>query len=195
MMKDKKEIILFSGDEITEKLNNVTAKVLAELPSDVDEIILVPLLQGAATVSKLFATLVENTFGGCGPCMGGPAITEKAITIKRSDGTELRTPELVGFNYTKNDFEGKFVVIIDDLVDEGETLQLAWETISSFNPLKLISVVIVKKSNINTKEYLTHACFELGYPLEIARKRWLYGFGIDMNGEHRDLDYIAEIHL
>ncbi|MDH5543488.1 MAG: phosphoribosyltransferase family protein [Nitrospinota bacterium] len=194
-MKNNKRTILFTRDEIAERLREITAKALEKLPPDAGEIVLVPLLNGAATASRMFAMFVEDTFGGCGPCLGGPAITEKPMTIKRSDGTELRTPELKEFQYTREDFEGKFVVIIDDLVDEGETLKLAWDTICSFNPSNLISVVVVKKSNIDTDSYLTYACFELNYPIELARKRWLYGFGIDMNGEHRDLDYIEEIQL
>ncbi len=187
--------MLFSAEEIEKRLGEIAAIIIPKIPSTATEIILVPIMDGAMPACRRFRMFVEEHFGGCGPCVGGPTILEKPITIKRSNGTELLKPRLIDFRQTKADFNGKFVVIIDDLVDEGETLKLAYKTIKDFNPAHLLSVVIVKKSNIATDSFIGFACFELGYSQKEAREKWLFGYGMDIDGKGREKEDISEITI
>lgn len=94
-------------------------------------------------------------------------------------------------NENRHYFKGKFVIIIDDLVDEGKTLCKAVEIIENSNPVNLITLVGVKKIE-NIEMNPDYYCFNLGYDNDTAKKRWLFGFGMDIRNEFRDCDYIAE---
>jgi hypoxanthine-guanine phosphoribosyltransferase len=184
--------LLFTAKEIGEKLRDVAAKIVADIPSTADELVIVPIMDGAIVAARDLEFYIEEIFGGCGPCLGGPALVEKPIDIARSKGTTLLTPKLVDFRWGETDFNGKPVVIIDDLVDEGKTLKLARSEIEKFRPSMLVTVALVKKADIDTP-FLDYACFELKHSEEEARRHWLYGYGIDLHGNHRDLDHIAQI--
>ena len=184
--------LLFTAKEIGEKLRETAAKIVAEIPSTADELIIVPIMDGAIVAAREFEFYIEDIFGGCGPCLGGPSLVEKPVKIARSKGTSLVTPEFVDFRWSETDFAGKPVVIIDDLVDEGETLKLAKTAIEKFRPAKLFTVALVKKADIDTP-FLDYACFELKHTPEEARRHWLYGYGIDLDGKYRELDHIAQI--
>lgn len=194
MLKDSR--ILFTGEQVETRLREIAGEIVShKLPSMTAEIILVPILEGAVFASRKFGAFIEEEFGGCAPCMGGLSIIEKPIRIKRSRGTELVEPQLVDFHYSEGDFRGKFVIIVDDIVDEGQTLKLAHETVKAFRPAVLLSIVLVKKCDIDTVGWLDNSCFELGYTHEEARKRWLYGWGMDINGLYREQNHIYEVIL
>jgi hypoxanthine-guanine phosphoribosyltransferase len=184
--------LLFTGAEIAEKLREIAVKIVADLPSTADELVIVPIMDGAVVAARELEFYIDEVFGGCGPCLGGPSLIEKPINIARSKGTTLMEPKLLDFKWSETDFAGKPVVIIDDLVDEGETLKLARKTIERFRPAMLVTVALVKKADIDTP-FLDYACFELKHTPEEARRHWLYGYGIDLDGNYRELGHIAQV--
>jgi len=187
---------LLTGEQIESRLREIAADLVAEkIPSGSGEILLVPIMAGAERACGKLRGFLEEELKGKTFAASTAAISEKPLYIQRSVGTLLLKPSLVNFPYTEKDFAGKTVVIVDDLVDEGLTLKLAHETIARFSPLRLVTVVVVKKSDIHTDGWLDYSAFQLCYPLEKARKRWLFGYGMDIDGEGRDLDFIGEISL
>lgn len=185
---------LFTGTQIADRLREISAEIVAEkISSEVKELLLVPIMAGAKRACGQIRIFFEEEFAGRDSV--SPSIAEKPLYVKRSEGTKLIEPSLVNFHYSKEDFAGKTVIIVDDLVDEGLTLQLVHETIKRFHPFQLMSVVVVKKSDIHTNGWLDYSAFQLRYPLKKARKRWLFGYGMDIKGKGRDLDFIGEITL
>lgn len=187
---------ILTGEQIKNRLREIAVEIVFEkIPADAREVLLVPIMTGAQCACRQIRHFMEGEFGKRDSRSKAPVISEKPLYVKRSEGTELVEPSLINFQYTKEDFAEKTVIIVDDLVDEGLTLQLAYKTIRRFRPLKLITVVVIKKTDFHTDGWLNYAAFELRYPLEKARKRWLFGYGMDINGEGRDLDFIGEVAL
>lgn len=187
---------LLTGEQIETRLREIAAEIVTEkIPSGAREILLVPIMAGAERACGKLRTFLEAELKGRASTVPTAAISEKPLYIQRSMGTILLKPSLVNFQYTEKDFAGKTVVIVDDLVDEGFTLRLAHETIARFRPLRLVTVVVVKKTDIHTDGWLDYSAFQLGYPLEKARRQWLFGYGMDIDGEGRDLNFIGEIAL
>ncbi|MBI5184575.1 MAG: hypothetical protein HZA01_02460 [Nitrospinae bacterium] len=175
---------LLTAKRIEDRLREIAAEIVADkLPPAANELLLVPIMSGAELACGRIRRFIEEELQRRASGKAGPAISEKPLYVKRSMGTRLIKPRLVDFHYTREDFSGKTVVIVDDLVDEGLTLQLAHETIRRLGPLKLITVVVVKKSDVDTDGWLDYPAFQLDYPLEKARKRWLFGYGMDIGGK------------
>lgn len=187
---------LLTAGQIEDRLREIAAEIVADkVPPAAEELLLVPIMSGAKLACGRIRRFIEEEIERRASGKASPAVSEKPLYVKRSAGTRLVKPRLVDFRYTESDFAGKTVIIVDDLVDEGLTLQLAHETIGRLGPLKLITVVVVKKSDVNTDGWLDYPAFQLDYPLEKARKRWLFGYGMDIGGKGREMDFIGEIAL
>ncbi len=81
--------------------------------------------------------------------------------------------------------KNKNVIIVDDLVDSGNTLKKIINILTAYEP-KEISVVALygkpKRINLEIKEY---------YCWEEDPNGFLFGFGLDYNEKYRNLPYIA----
>jgi signal transduction histidine kinase/CheY-like chemotaxis protein/hypoxanthine-guanine phosphoribosyltransferase len=183
---------ILTGKQIEDRLREIAVEIIVnKLPPTERELLLIPIMAGAERACGRIRQFMEEEIQRRASGKEACRISEKPLYVKRSMGTRLIKPSLVNFHYTKEDFFGKIAVIVDDMVDEGLTLQLVHETISRFGPSKLLTVVVVKKSNVNTDGWLDYAAFQLDYPLEEAGKRWLFGYGMDIHGEGRELYFIG----
>jgi len=83
--------------------------------------------------------------------------------------------------------EGKDVVIVEDIVDTGATLQYLQEILRARNPRSLAAAALLSKParrRVNVKlEYV-------GFPIE---DRFVVGYGLDYAGRYRNLRYIATL--
>jgi hypoxanthine phosphoribosyltransferase len=83
--------------------------------------------------------------------------------------------------------EGKDVVIVEDIVDTGATLQYLQEILRARNPRSLATAALLSKParrRVNVKlEYV-------GFPIE---DRFVVGYGLDYAGRYRNLRDIATL--
>lgn len=95
----------------------------------------------------------------------------------KSDGIEcLKTLEL--------DLRGKCVYLVDDICDSGTTILEALFMINSHQPADVKVVTLFKrKGGVNLTDYYG---FELG-------NEFIYGYGLDYNGRHRELTSIYKV--
>jgi hypoxanthine phosphoribosyltransferase len=87
----------------------------------------------------------------------------------------------------KEDVIGKDVIILEDIVDKGLTLDFLIREISLKNPKSIKTCVFLDKKCARKKEVaVDYSCFEIG-------NDFVVGYGLDYNGFFRQLPYVGKI--
>jgi hypoxanthine phosphoribosyltransferase len=82
--------------------------------------------------------------------------------------------------------EAKHVIIVEDIVDTGQTLAYLQRILKGRKPASLKSCVLVRKKRDNLDIPIDY----LGYEIPDV---WVVGYGLDFADKHRTLPYIAEL--
>lgn len=82
--------------------------------------------------------------------------------------------------------EAKHVIIVEDIVDTGQTLAYLQRILKGRKPASLKSCVLVRKKRDNLNIPIDY----LGYEIPDV---WVVGYGLDFADKHRTLPYIAEL--
>lgn len=97
--------------------------------------------------------------------------------------------ELSWKSYPDNDLSGRTVLILDDILDEGNTLQSIIKYCETQGASKIISAVLVRKHHDRCVDHeLTD-----NIALDVEDK-YVFGFGMDYDGKYRQLDSIYELY-
>lgn len=85
--------------------------------------------------------------------------------------------------------ENRDVLLVEDIVDTGQTLIKIIESISSLNPRSIkICALIDKHERRNVKIDVDYSCFSL-------EKGFIVGYGLDYNEKYRNLPAIYDLKL
>jgi hypoxanthine phosphoribosyltransferase len=79
----------------------------------------------------------------------------------------------------------RHVLIVEDIIDTGRTLQEIAATVDIDDPKSVSTVALVNKTNRRTTS------FEATYTGFDITDEFIYGYGLDWNQRFRDLPYIA----
>ncbi len=111
-----------------------------------------------------------------------PAHTE--VRVHRSDGTELG-PVQIG-SLDAEALRDRDVLIVDDIVDEGLTLQAVIELVETTCEVRTIrtAVLVDKRERRRVDVPLDYVGFRV-------ERGWVIGYGMDLDGAHRELDWIG----
>ena len=83
--------------------------------------------------------------------------------------------------------ENKNVIIIEDIVDSGLTLNYLYNYLSKKNPKNLkICVLLDKKERRTVPIKIDYTCFEI-------ENKFVVGYGLDYDERYRNLPYIGYI--
>jgi hypoxanthine phosphoribosyltransferase len=83
--------------------------------------------------------------------------------------------------------EGRAVLIVDDIADEGLTLQEVERQVAETGVASVERAVLVSKlARRKVPLALDYVGFELA-------DGWVVGFGMDLDGAYRELDYLAVV--
>lgn len=88
----------------------------------------------------------------------------------------------------RDPIEGEHVLIVEDIVDSGNTLHYLYDTLHGRKPASLKSCALVRKEG----QYSTVPVDYLGFEIPDV---WVVGYGLDYAEKHRTLPYIAELKL
>ena len=84
--------------------------------------------------------------------------------------------------------KGKWVLLVDDILDTGRTLSFAKSHLSQFHPEKVKTCVFLDKPSRRVVEIKPdYRCFEI-------EDLFVVGYGLDWNNLFRDLPYVAVIN-
>jgi hypoxanthine phosphoribosyltransferase len=107
------------------------------------------------------------------------------VRARRTEGRELRAVQVESFDPAR--FEGRDVVVVDDIADEGATLRAVLELVADAEPRRLRSAVLVDKRESRREPLrLDYVGFEV-------ERGWVVGFGMDLDGSYRELDYVGVV--
>jgi hypoxanthine phosphoribosyltransferase len=112
-------------------------------------------------------------------------VTLDVVTLRarRTHGTELGEVEIEAVD--PSCFEDRDVLVVDDIADEGRTLQAVLSLLEEGEPRSVRVAVLVSK----------HAGRKVAVPLDYVgfdvEDGWVVGFGMDLDGRFRELNYLA----
>ncbi len=81
---------------------------------------------------------------------------------------------------------GQHVVIVEDIIDSGQTLSYLYRNLKGRSPASLRTCTLVRKE----RESLDVPIDYLGFTIPDV---WVVGYGLDFAEKHRTLPYIAEL--
>jgi len=86
-----------------------------------------------------------------------------------------------------HDLKNKNVVIFEDIIDTGRTMDKLLNTLKKYEPKSVSVAVLLRKRTHLSNGYVPHyVCFEIP-------DRFVVGYALDYNEYFRDLDHICEI--
>ena len=139
-------------------------------------ILLVSVLKGA------FVFMADICRAVSVPCEIGFMAAKSYYEGTESSGVVKITMDL------DKDISGYHVVIIEDIVDTGRTLNDLCRLLRSRNPLSLRVVTLLDKPSRRVVE------FEADYSLFTIPDHYVIGYGLDCGEYYRNLPYIAEFN-
>jgi hypoxanthine phosphoribosyltransferase len=167
------ERVLLSEEVIAARVAEMAAQISADYEDD-DELVLVGVLKGAfillADVSRRLAVRHHVDF----------------IALASYEGSE-RSGNVRLIMDTRNDLSGRHVLIVEDILDTGHTLDYLTQVFNARHPASLKTCVMLRKKE--REEVAVHVDY-LGFDIG---DEWVVGYGLDYADKYRTLPYIAAI--
>ena len=170
-------------DDINQILltQKVIEKRVQELGKEIDqhyrdrEIIIITLLDGAIVFT---ADLIRNL-----------AIPLRLDCLRVSSYGNSTDPETAPriLSSLKSDVRDKHVLLVDDILDTGNTLQSVWVEVSSKQPASVHSCVFLDKPERRENGFKADW---VGFSIP---DEFVVGYGLDYAGRYRQLPYVASL--
>ncbi|MBT8486118.1 MAG: hypoxanthine phosphoribosyltransferase [Phycisphaerales bacterium] len=169
------ERILIDRGRIADRIESLGREISADLaavPGDV-EVILIPILTGSIIfVADLIRHLPQKF----------------RISVLAAQSYPGRRTESVGvpvLGVVPDDLAGKFVLIVDDILDSGGTISRIRAELEQHNPRAVRVCVLLRKQRASA---LTTACDYVGFDIP---DDFVVGYGLDYDGYYRNLPDIG----
>ena len=88
----------------------------------------------------------------------------------------------------RSELRGRHVIIVEDIVDSGETLRLLRRYVAERQPasLRVCTLIVREKSRAAVEEIIDYVGFPVG-------EGWLVGYGLDLSEKYRHLPDIRAV--
>jgi hypoxanthine phosphoribosyltransferase len=164
--------VLIDQDRIQARVAELAAQISAEYQA-VDELFLVGVLKGA------FIFLSDLTRALTVPHQ----VDFIALASYGPTGSERGGVRLV--MDVRGSITGKHVLVVEDIVDSGRTLEYLLNTLAARKPASLQTCALVKKPSRTVVDVpINYLGFEIP-------DKWVVGYGLDYKERHRTLPYIG----
>ena len=169
---DKDFKVFIAQEEIESRIKKMAEKMNKELTGKN------PLFLGILNGSFMFAAeLFKHLEFDC-------SISFLKLASYQGTSTSGTIKQLIGLN---EDLTDRTVVIIEDIIDTGITMENIVKQINGFNPEQiLISSLLLKPEAYNNCYPVDYCCFEIP-------NDFIVGYGLDYNGFGRNLKHIYKI--
>lgn len=163
---------LFSGDAIRARIGELAAQIARDYAHA--PLTLLCVLEGA----RRFADALCET-------LAQRRVEHERLDVRarRTEGTRLQPVQVEGFDPER--LAGRDVLVLDDIADEGATLRAVLDLAALGEPRSLRCAVLVDKRERR------RAGVEPAYAGFVVESGWVVGFGMDLDGAYRELDYVG----
>ena len=170
---DKKFLISIKSIEIQKAISDIANKMNSDLKGK--EVIFVCILNGAF----MFASdLLKKIKFNC-------QISFLKLASYEGTSSSGNVKKLIGINEGTNDnYRNKTIVIIEDIVDSGITIESIINQLSEYQPEEIKIATLLFKPNAYKQN------FEIDYVGIKIPNDFIIGFGLDYNGFGRNLNQI-----
>jgi len=165
--------ILFNEHAIADKVKELAARISNDYAGK--DLVLVCILKGAAVFTadlmRALSIPIELDFVRAAS-YGRSTVSSRVITITKDIDTDIK---------------GRHVLLVDGIIDTGDTLSYLLKRYAERNPASLKAVVLLdKKARRIIDIPLAYQGFEIP-------DKFVVGYGMDYGEKHRNLPYIAVI--
>lgn len=169
---DKEFSIYLSEEKILSKVKEVAEKINEDLAGEE------PIFMGILNGSFMFASDLYKDI----------TLDSQITFLKLAsyDGTNStgKIKRLIGIN---EDIKDKTVVVIEDIVDTGNTLESIIKQLRGYEPKEIKLVTLLYKPEAYTKDFkIDYKCFDIP-------NDFIVGYGLDYDGFGRNLRSIYKI--
>ena len=172
-MHENIDRILFTEDEIKQRVAEIGAGITQDYKDDPDGVILISVLRGAAIFMADLARQIQL------PCeMDYMAVSSYGNGVKSSGVVRI-------LKDLSSQIEGRNVVIAEDVLDSGLTLTYLLNMLSSRNPASLTVAAFLKK---DVPDQAPVECSYLGF---LCPDEFVVGYGLDYAERYRNLPYVG----
>ena len=165
--------VLIPEEDIRKRISEIAAQLSEKYKGE--KLLLVGILTGSvfflADLAQKMTIPVEIDFMAASSYGAGT----------QSSGRVLITKDLA------RSIEGDHVVIVEDIVDTGQTLHLLTEMLQERNPASLELAVLLNKPSRRK------VCLDADYVGFDIPDKFVVGWGLDYNQKYRDLPYIGVV--
>lgn len=168
----KKVSVLINEAKIENRIEELAKEIMRDYKNE--DIVFVGVLKGAATFMIELAKRIKNN-------VEFEFIQVESYEGDKSTGQIKLKQDLTG------KIEGKNIIIIEDIIDTGRTLEYLKEYIKKFNPNSTKICTLLSKPSRRIVE------LEVDYIGFSIPDEFVVGFGMDYNQKYRNLPYIAKI--
>ena len=175
MHKDIREI-LYTEEEIAARVHEIGGELTDKYSKLVDSgesVVLISVLRGAAIFMADLARATEVPME-----MDYMAVSSYGSGVKSSGVVQIVK------DLTAN-IEGKHVIVVEDILDSGLTLQFLLEMLQARRPASLEVVTLLRKSR---QEQVHIDCAHVGFE---CPDDFIVGYGLDYAERYRNLPYIG----
>ncbi|AXQ24012.1 hypoxanthine phosphoribosyltransferase [Acinetobacter wuhouensis] len=169
--------VMISAEEIHAKVQELGKKIDAHYANSDKELVLIGLLRGSvifmADLCRAITKTHELDFMTVSSYGGGTTSSRDVKILKDLDG-EIR---------------GKDVLIVEDIIDSGNTLSKVLDILSTREPNSIELCTLVSKPS--RREIDLEVKF-LGFEVE---DKFIVGYGLDYDQKYRHIPFIGEVGL
>ena len=163
---------LFSEEEVEARIREIGARIYRDYADS--PLAILCIAEGALRFADALVAEVEPR---------GLQPERLTVRARRTEGTGLRPVQVDAFD--AECLEERDVLVVDDIADEGSTLRAVLELVSMAEPRSVKTAVLVDKREHRSEPLsLDYVGFEV-------ERGWVVGYGMDVEGEYRDLDWIG----
>lgn len=173
------ERTLFSETEIAGAIERMARQIAADYAGQ--PLLILGVLKGALYVTAdLLRALARIP--------GGPSRIDVDYIVVSSYGNETRSSgEVRLLKDTEHNVAGKHLVVVEDIVDNGLTLQYLQSLLNGRSPASLRSCVLFDKPFNRRVEV------PVEYVGLVAPDEFVVGYGLDFREYYRNLPYLAQL--
>jgi len=108
---------------------------------------------------------------------------QRSVRASRTKGTTLGPVQVADLD--PETLDGREVLVADDIADEGATLRAVLDLVALGEPRSVRTIVLIDK---HERRRQVVALDYVGFEIE---RGWVIGYGMDVDGEYRELDWIG----